>query len=97
MSKIFIECSSYHREELKPVAVNRVNMSAGITMFKMLVPMVYQSGYETLLNLAADEISFMLIFESADESFNETYQNCICSFGEEHGKNCWVYLTANKF
>jgi len=97
MSKIFIECSSHHREEIKPVAINRVNMSIGITMFKLLVPMEYRSGYGTLLNLAADEIPFMLIFESADESFNETYQNCVCSFGEECGKNCWVYLTANKF
>lgn len=96
MSKIFIECSRHSREEIKPVAINRTKVSESITLFKFLVPMTYQSGYNTLCLLAADEIPFLLVFDSSDESFSETYQNCVCSFGDEYGSKQWVYITANR-
>lgn len=97
MSKIFIECSHHSREEIKPVVISRTKMSETITLFRFLVPMTYQSGYNTLCSLAASEVQFLLVFDSSDESFSETYQNCVCSFGDEYSNKQWVYITANRF
>jgi hypothetical protein len=97
MAKIYIDMSGNDREEIRPVAFSKSKMSDSVILFKFLVPMTYQSGYNTLALLAADELSFMLVFGGKDDSFNETFQNCTCSFGQECNNNCWIYITSCSF